>query len=69
VGIASIARLDQADVIISDRHLDRSAQELLGDTVRELLLVDVAGADDEVEPEPAMPIQVVAAAGTGSRAH
>ncbi len=49
IGIASIARLDQADVVISDTGLERSAQIVLGEAVRELVLVDVAApAADEV---------------------
>ena len=45
VALSSIARLDQADIVISDTGLDPSAQELLRSRVRELVLVDpVAGA-------------------------
>ena len=69
VGIASIARLDQADVLISDRNLDPAGQQLLGETVRELILVDVDDAEVIDEPEVAVPVRRVAAAGTGSRAH
>ena len=36
IGIASIARLDQADVLISDTGLDAAAQETLRDAVGEL---------------------------------
>jgi DeoR/GlpR family transcriptional regulator of sugar metabolism len=68
VGIASIARLDQADVLVSDRNLDPAGQQLLGETVHELILVDVDGAEGTEEPEVAMPLRRVAA-GTGSRAH
>jgi DeoR/GlpR family transcriptional regulator of sugar metabolism len=69
VGIASIARLDQADVLVSDHNLDPAAQQLLAETVRELILVDVEGAEAIDEPEIALPVRRVAAAGTGSRAH
>ncbi len=40
VGLSSIARLDQADIVISDTGLDPDAQELLRSRVRELVLVD-----------------------------
>ena len=39
IGIASIARLDQADVLVSDTGLDAVAQETLRDAVGELILV------------------------------
>ena len=57
VGIASIARLDQADVLISDRNLDPAGQQLLGETVRELILVDVDDAEVIDEPEVAVPVR------------
>lgn len=41
VGISSIARLDQADVLISDSGLHADAQATLVNTVRELVVVDV----------------------------
>jgi DeoR/GlpR family transcriptional regulator of sugar metabolism len=45
VALSSIARLDQADVVISDTGLDANAREVLRSRVRELILVDpVAGA-------------------------
>jgi DeoR/GlpR family transcriptional regulator of sugar metabolism len=44
VGIASVARLDEADVLISDAGLDPSAQAIARDAVRDLVLVDVNGA-------------------------
>ncbi|HEX7473359.1 MAG TPA: DeoR/GlpR family DNA-binding transcription regulator [Candidatus Limnocylindrales bacterium] len=39
VGISSIARFDEADVLISDSRLEPEARTLLGDAVRELILV------------------------------
>jgi DeoR/GlpR family transcriptional regulator of sugar metabolism len=48
VGIASIARLDQAHVLVSDRRLDPTAAATLRDAVGELILVD----SGEPEPEP-----------------
>ncbi|MGH2512001.1 MAG: DeoR/GlpR family DNA-binding transcription regulator, partial [Candidatus Limnocylindrales bacterium] len=40
VALSSIARLDEADVVISDTGLDASARELLAGRVRELVLVE-----------------------------
>ncbi len=40
VALSSIARLDQADIVISDTGLEAEAQELLRSRVRELVLVD-----------------------------
>ena len=37
VGLSSIARLDQADVLITDGHLDGAAREVLTGQVRELV--------------------------------
>jgi len=39
VGISSIARFDEADVLISDSRLEPDARALLGEAVRELILV------------------------------
>ncbi|MEW5989984.1 MAG: DeoR/GlpR family DNA-binding transcription regulator [Chloroflexota bacterium] len=44
IGISSIARLDQADVLISDIGLDADARAVLGREVRELILADPAAA-------------------------
>lgn len=44
IGISSIARLDQADVLISDVGLGSDARAALGREVRELILVDPVGA-------------------------
>jgi DeoR/GlpR family transcriptional regulator of sugar metabolism len=40
IGISSIARLDQADTLISDSGLDSAARAVLDDLVRELVIVD-----------------------------
>jgi DeoR/GlpR family transcriptional regulator of sugar metabolism len=40
VGISSIARLDQADTLISDNGLEPEAREILDDLVRELVIAD-----------------------------
>jgi DeoR/GlpR family transcriptional regulator of sugar metabolism len=44
IGIASIARLDQADVLISDAGLDPAAQAAVREAVGELVLVEVDSA-------------------------
>lgn len=44
VGIATIARLDQADVLITDAGLDADAQATLGGAVRNLVVVPAPGA-------------------------
>jgi DeoR/GlpR family transcriptional regulator of sugar metabolism len=44
IGISSIARLDQADVLITDSALEPGAQRILTETVRELLVVSPHGA-------------------------
>jgi DeoR/GlpR family transcriptional regulator of sugar metabolism len=44
IGIASIARLDQADILISDAGLDPAAQAVLREAVGELMLVEATGA-------------------------
>jgi DeoR/GlpR family transcriptional regulator of sugar metabolism len=40
IGISSFARLDQADVLVTDARLPEDAQAMLRDTVRELVLVE-----------------------------
>jgi DeoR/GlpR family transcriptional regulator of sugar metabolism len=67
IGIASIARLDQADVLISDQGLDPEARAVLDDQVGELVLVEAATADDDA----AQPVVAgrAARAGAAVRAH
>jgi DeoR/GlpR family transcriptional regulator of sugar metabolism len=60
VGIASIARLDEADILISDTGLEPAAQAAARDAVRELVLVDPGGP-------PADAPALSAAIRTGSR--
>jgi DeoR/GlpR family transcriptional regulator of sugar metabolism len=43
LGISSIARLDQADVLITDSGLEAGAREMLAAEVRELVVVDPDG--------------------------
>lgn len=40
IGISSVARLEQADIVITDRALDREARQALERAVRQLVLVD-----------------------------
>jgi len=42
VGISSIARLDQADVLVTDAGISPEARALLTDAVHELIVVDPA---------------------------
>jgi len=44
IGISSFAQLDRADVLVSDVGLPDDAQDVLRDSVRELVLVDAVGA-------------------------
>jgi DeoR/GlpR family transcriptional regulator of sugar metabolism len=51
LGIASIARLEQADILITDSGLPSSARSVLADAVGELVLADAGGrpgAEDAV---------------------
>ncbi|MFL5778768.1 MAG: DeoR/GlpR family DNA-binding transcription regulator [Chloroflexota bacterium] len=43
VGLSSIARLDQAHVVISDSGLDADARAILGEEVRDVIVVDPDG--------------------------
>jgi DeoR/GlpR family transcriptional regulator of sugar metabolism len=51
IGISSIARLDQADVLITDSGLEADARATLSGAVRSLVVVDAART--AVEPEAA----------------
>ena len=42
IGISSIARLDQADVLITDAGISPEARIILADAVRELIVVEPA---------------------------
>jgi DeoR/GlpR family transcriptional regulator of sugar metabolism len=42
VGLSSFARLDQADILITDAGLDRAARDQLAATTRRLIVVEVA---------------------------
>ena len=58
VGLSSIARLDQADVLITDGHLDAAARAILAGQVRELVEARPAEPGPPVRGpllEPAMP--------------
>jgi DeoR/GlpR family transcriptional regulator of sugar metabolism len=66
IGIASIARLDQADILVTDSGLDKAARTVLGEAVGELVIVDVAPA----EPIPTPSVAPAARrTGAASRAH
>jgi DeoR/GlpR family transcriptional regulator of sugar metabolism len=55
IGISSIARLDEADTLVSDDGLGDEARAIAGDVVRELLIAPVSrrsAADDDTLPEP-----------------
>ena len=45
IGISSIARLDQIDVLITDRGLDEEARRTLERVVRQLIVVDPGGTE------------------------
>ena len=49
IGISSIARLDQADVLITDAGLDLDARHALSAAVRQLIIVDPAAPEDRVD--------------------
>jgi DeoR/GlpR family transcriptional regulator of sugar metabolism len=49
IGISSIARLDQADVLITDAGLDSEARTILSAKVRELVVVDVGQHEPRLE--------------------
>jgi DeoR/GlpR family transcriptional regulator of sugar metabolism len=51
IGISSIARLDQADTLVTDAGLAPEARVILSEAVRELVIVDpMSGARDVVSP-------------------
>jgi DeoR/GlpR family transcriptional regulator of sugar metabolism len=68
VGIASIARLDQADILITDTGLDADAQAVARDAVRELVLVDGGDGSTSAYPLPVPDRSTARAQGAG-RAH
>ena len=55
VGISTIARLDEADVLISDEGLPEEAREALTAHVGELSVAPVAAAEPEPAPVTALP--------------
>jgi DeoR/GlpR family transcriptional regulator of sugar metabolism len=50
IGISSFARLDRADVLVSDVGLPDDAKDTLRGTVRDLVLVDSAVVVREIHP-------------------
>ena len=59
VGIATIARLEQADIVVSDTNLEPEAVAILREAVGELLLVPGSDA-----PERTLPVMPAAQGGT-----
>ena len=47
IGISSVARLEDADTVITDSGLDQSARNQVASVVRRLMLVDIATGDVE----------------------
>jgi DeoR/GlpR family transcriptional regulator of sugar metabolism len=60
LGIASIAKLEQADILITDSGLPMPARPVLEDAVGELVLVDVAGRPQVGEASPDAPVDRLA---------
>ncbi len=52
VGIASIARLDQADVLVTDAHLDPEARATLDEHVGRIVVAEAATDGDEIVAPP-----------------
>jgi DeoR/GlpR family transcriptional regulator of sugar metabolism len=61
VGISSVARVEDAETIITDNGLDPAARGQLAASVRRLMLVDVATGDvqtiEGVENHPTRPLK------------
>jgi DeoR/GlpR family transcriptional regulator of sugar metabolism len=60
IGISSIARLDEADTLVTDSGLDPAAREIASDRVRELLIAPTRDEVADEDPERNRP-RVVAA--------
>jgi DeoR/GlpR family transcriptional regulator of sugar metabolism len=70
IGIASIGRLEQADVLISDPELEPDARALLEEAVGELVIVGGEPAPVDVPDQPMLPADRSPVAGSAStRAH
>lgn len=68
IGIASIARLDQADILISDTGLEPAAEVALRSAVGDLVLVDAGVVPDRL-PSPVVDARRTSGEGAGTRAH
>lgn len=68
IGIASIARLDQADILISDTGLEPAAEVALRSAVGDLVLVDAGVVPDRLPP-PVVDPRRASGEGAGTRAH
>jgi DeoR/GlpR family transcriptional regulator of sugar metabolism len=70
IGIASIGRLEQADVLISDPELEPDARSLLEEAVGELVIVGGVPAPVDEPDEPMLAADPSAVTGsTSARAH
>ncbi|HEY3164075.1 MAG TPA: DeoR/GlpR family DNA-binding transcription regulator [Candidatus Limnocylindrales bacterium] len=69
IGIASIGRLDQADVLISDLGLPAEAQAALGDVVGELILVGPGIEPEDLDGTAARAGTHRASSAAAARAH
>jgi DeoR/GlpR family transcriptional regulator of sugar metabolism len=70
IGIASIGRLEQADVLISDPELEPDARALLEEAVGELVIVGSEPAPVDEPDQPMLPADRSPVAGSAStRAH
>jgi DeoR/GlpR family transcriptional regulator of sugar metabolism len=55
IGVSSVARLEDADTIITDSGLDQAARSQLASVVRRLMLVDIATGDVETTERAGSP--------------
>ncbi len=69
VGIATIARLDQADVVVTDSGLDDEALGILRDSVREVVVVDAGESTSEASDAVAVADDGLPAMGVSVRAN
>ncbi len=52
IGISSIARLDEADTLVTDSGLDAAAREIASDRIRELLIAPTQDESADADPAP-----------------
>jgi DeoR/GlpR family transcriptional regulator of sugar metabolism len=68
VGIASIARLDQADVLVTDSHLDPDARATIAEHIERTIVAEGTPDGDEMAPAIAGGVRSMAGEGA-ARAH